>query len=247
MTYCVGVALDGGLVMMSDTRTNAGVDDIATFGKMFVWEKPGDRVITLCSSGNLAISQAVVNVLEEGLPGDDGEPETLWSVPSMFRAARLVSRAVRAVFAEQGPVMKAQDTPFIISLLLGGQLAGRELRLFQIYSAGNFIQATTDTPYLQIGEHKYGKPILDRTLTFASPVEDAVKACLVSMDSTLRSNLSVGLPMDLLVYRRDALKVAAHHRLDENDPYFAGLRERWSEALRDAYQSIEAPDWLKDT
>jgi putative proteasome-type protease len=247
MTYCVGVALDGGLVMMSDTRTNAGVDDIATFGKMFVWEKPGDRVITLCSSGNLAISQAVVNVLEEGLPGDDGEPETLWSVSSMFRAARLVSRAVRAVFAEQGPVMKAQDTPFILSLLLGGQLAGRELRLFQIYSAGNFIQATTDTPYLQIGEHKYGKPILDRTLTFASPVEDAVKACLVSMDSTLRSNLSVGLPMDLLVYRRDALKVAAHHRLDENDPYFAGLRERWSEALRDAYQSIEAPDWLKDT
>ena len=246
MTYCVGVALEGGLVMVSDTRTNAGVDDIATFGKMFVWEKPGDRLITLCTSGNLALTQAVIDVLEEGLPGDGGETETLWTVPSMFRAARLVSRAVRAVFAEHGPAMKAQQTAFSLSILLGGQLAGRELRLFQIYSAGNFIQATTDTPYLQIGEHKYGKPILDRTLTFTSPVVDAVRACMVSMDSTLRSNLSVGLPMDILVYRKDALKVGVHHRLDENDAYFSRLRQRWSEALRDAYQSIEAPDWLED-
>jgi putative proteasome-type protease len=245
MTYCVGVALENGLVMLSDTRTNAGVDDIATFGKMFVWEKPGDRVITLCTSGNLAISQAVINMLEEGLPGDDGELETLWSVQSMFQAARLVSRAVRATFVEHGPSMKAQDTPFSLSILLGGQLAGRELRLFQIYSAGNFIQATPDTPYLQIGEHKYGKPILDRTLVFTSPVADAVKASMVSMDSTLRSNLSVGLPMDLLVYRKDALKVGVHRRMDVEDPYFSRLRERWSAALRDAYQSIETPDWLE--
>jgi putative proteasome-type protease len=244
VTYCIGVALESGLVMLSDTRTNAGVDDIATFGKMFVWEKPDDRVITLCTAGNLAVSQAVVNMLEEGLPGDDGEIETLWSVPSMFRAARLVSRAVRSVFNEHGPAMKAQDTSFSLSLLLGGQLAGRELRLFQVYSAGNFIEATKDTPYLQIGEHKYGKPILDRTLTFTSPVEDAVKAGLISMDSTLRSNLSVGLPMDLLVYRRDAPRVGVHRRLDESDAYFVDLRKRWSEALRDAYQSIDAPDWL---
>lgn len=246
MTYCVGVALAGGLVMLSDTRTNAGLDDIATFGKMFVWEKPGDRVIALCAAGNLAVTQAVANLLEEGLEGEDGAVETPWTVPSMFRAARLVSRATRAVYAEHGPAMKAQDIAFSQSILLGGQLAGRGVRLFQLYAAGNFIQATADTPYLQIGEHKYGKPILDRTLAFDSTVEDAVKACLVSMDSTLRSNLSVGPPIDLLVYRRDALRVGTRRRIDEQDPYFMDLRERWSASLREAYQAIARPDWLAD-
>ena len=157
----------------------------------------------------------------------------------MFRAARLVSRAVRAVFAEQGPVMKAQDTPFILSLLLGGQLAGRELRLFQIYSAGNFIQATTDTPYLQIGEHKYGKPILDRIVRPDTPLADGEKAVLLSMDSTLRSNLSVGMPLDLCVLRRDECNVTRQRRIDAGDPAFRTMSEAWSSALRDGFTQIK--------
>lgn len=246
MTYCVGIALQNGLVMLADTRTNAGVDDIATFQKMSVWEAPSDRMIALCTSGNLAVSQAVVDLLDEGVANDAGEVETLWTVSSMFNAARLVSRAVRAVYSEHGPAMRAQDMQFSQSILLGGQITGGQVRLFQFYPAGNYIRATEDTPFLQIGEHKYGKPILDRTVVHDMPLEDAVRAALVSMDSTLRSNLSVGLPIDLLVYRRDALRVGARRRIHDNDPYFENLREGWSQSLRAAYQSIAAPEWMRD-
>ena len=246
MTYCVGIALVDGLVMLADTRTNAGVDDIATFQKMSVWEAPDDRVIARCTSGNLAVSQAIIDLLEEGVANDQGKIETLWTVTSIFNAARLVSRAIRTVYEEHGPTMRAQDMHFNQSILAGGQLAGGPLQLFQFYPAGNYIRATDDTSFLQIGEHKYGKPILDRTVAHNMPLEDAVRAALVSMDSTLRSNLSVGLPIDLLVYRCDTLRIGARRRIQENDPYFSELRDRWSRALREAYQSIDAPDWMAE-
>jgi putative proteasome-type protease len=245
MTYCVGLRLKSGLVMLADTRTNAGVDNIATFGKLHVFEKPGDRVITLAAAGNLAITQSVVNLVNEGFenaPG--GKIESLYTVPSMFGAAQLVGEAVRRVFNTYGETMKAQSVGFEVSLLLGGQIQGRELRLYQVYSAGNFIEATEDTPFLQIGEHKYGKPILDRAARYDIDLRDAVKLALVSMDSTLRSNLTVGLPIDLAVYKRDALKVSLRRRITEDDPYFRGLREQWSTALREAYKHIPPPDWM---
>ena len=244
MTYCVGLLLKDGLVMLSDTRTNAGVDNISTFGKMHVIEKPGDRVICLATAGNLAVSQAVVNLLWEGLPNEtDGNVDTLETVPSMFRAVQLAGAAIRQTFRTDGPAMKAQDINFEVSLLLGGQIAGRSLRLFEVYAAGNFIEATEDTPFLQIGEHKYGKPILDRAVTPNMGLHDAVKLALISMDSTLRSNLSVGLPADLIVVPRDQTQVRIKRRVTEDDSYFQMLREKWSVSLREAYQGLPNPDW----
>ncbi len=243
MTYCVGLYLQDGLVLLSDTRTNAGVDHISTFSKMHVFETPGERVIVAMTAGNLAISQAVINLLSEGLDGDDGAAETLLTVPSMFRAARLVGRAVRQVFETDGPTLEAQGLTFDVSVLLAGQIKDRNMRLFQVYAAGNFIEATEETPFLQIGEHKYGKPILDRVLTHDSDIDDGIKLVLISMDSTLRSNLTVGMPLDLLVYRRDSQQIELKRRISEDDPYFQGIRQRWSAALREAYQSIPRPDW----
>lgn len=242
MTYCVGLDLRDGLVLLSDTRTNAGVDNISIFSKMHVWEVPDERVIALLAAGNLAITQSVVNLLTEGVERD-GVIETPLTVKSMFRAAQLVGEAVRRIYRIDGPAMQAQNVSFDIAFLLGGQIKGRSLRLFQIYAAGNFIEATPDTPFLQIGEHKYGKPILDRAARYDTELYDGVKLALVSMDSTLRSNLTVGLPIDLLVYRRDALRVELRRRIAEDDAYFGMIRERWSEALRDAYRAIPRPDW----
>ena len=243
MTYCVGLDLQGGLVLLSDTRTNAGVDNVSTFSKMHVIEAPGERVIALLTAGNLAVSQAVVNLLNEGVELQ-ASPETLSTVPSMFRAAQLVGEAVRRVYVKDGEAMQAQNVSFDVSILLGGQIKDRQMRLFQVYSAGNFIEATPDTPFLQIGEHKYGKPILDRVVRADMALEDGVKVVLISMDSTLRSNLSVGLPMDLLVYRRGTLKIELRRRLTEEDPYFRMVRDRWSAALREAYQALPRPGWM---
>ena len=243
MTYCVALDVKDGLVMLSDTRTNAGIDNISTFGKMHLFEAAGDRVIALLTAGNLAISQGVVNLLNEGIEGADGTVETLYTVTSMFRAAQLVGEAVRRIYAIDGPAMREQNVSFELSILLGGQLRNRALRLFQIYSAGNFIEATPDTPFLQIGEHKYGKPILDRAARFDTELYDGVKLLLISMDSTLRSNLTVGMPADLLVYRRDTLAIELRRRITEEDPYFRMIRDRWSEALREAYRAIPRPDW----
>ncbi len=245
MTYCVGIRLENGLVMLSDTRTNAGIDNISTFCKMHVVEAPGERVICLMSAGNLAASQAVVNLVTEGFESEvTGGVATLATVPTMFAAAELLGEAVRKVFVRHGEAMRSQSIDFDVSFLLGGQIAGRTLRLFQVYAAGNFIEAMPDTPYMQIGEHKYGKPILDRAASFDIGVGDAVKLLLVSMDSTLRSNLTVGLPVDIMVYRRDAFAVAARRRITEDDAYFRGLREAWGAALREAYSKIERPDWI---
>jgi putative proteasome-type protease len=242
MTYCVGLDLKDGMVLLSDTRTNAGVDNISTFSKMHVFEKKGDRVIVLLAAGNLASTQAVVNLLHEGLE-IDGKVRTLASVKTMFRAAELVGEAIRRVYHTDGKSMEDHNVSFDVSFLMGGQIKNGKLSLFEIYSAGNFIEATQDTPYLQIGEHKYGKPILDRTARYETELYDGVKLALVSMDSTLRSNLSVGLPIDLLVYRRDSLQIELKKRISESDDYFKMLRERWSAALREAYRTIPQPSW----
>ncbi|WP_342235463.1 proteasome-type protease [Inquilinus sp. OTU3971] len=242
MTYCLGLLLEDGLVMIADTRTNAGVDNISTFRKMHIWERPDDRVMVLLTAGNLAITQSVVALLSEAVDAGDGR-ESLTTAPSMFRCAELVGEAVRAVWNRDGPAMEQHAGGFNASFLLGGQIVGRRCRLFEIYQAGNFIEATADTPYLQIGEHKYGKPILDRAARFETPLIDGLKLGLVSMDSTLRSNLSVGLPIDIALYRRDALNLALRKRVGEDDPYFSALRQRWSDALRQAYQAIPSPDW----
>lgn len=243
MTYCVGLYLNQGLVMLSDTRTNAGVDHISTFGKMHVEEIPGERMIAMLTSGNLAISQAVWNRLQEGV-WLDGQLHTLRDVPTMFRAAQLTGAAVRAVFDSDGPALRAQGIGFDVALLLGGQIGGQPQRLFMIYAAGNFIEATADTPFLQVGEHKYGKPILDRVVTPDTTLVDGVKLALISMDSTLRSNLTVGMPLDLLVYREGTQRVTLRMRITEDEPYFRSVREGWSNSLRDAYRALPVPDWV---
>ena len=243
MTYCVGLYLNQGLVLLSDTRTNAGVDHISTFSKRNVEEVPGERMIAMLSSGNLAISQQVWSRLQEGV-WLDGERHTLHDVPSMFRAAQLVGAAVRAVFDADGPSLRAQGIGFDVALLLGGQITGQAMRLFMIYAAGNFIEATADTPFLQVGEHKYGKPILDRVVTPDTTLVDGVKLALISMDSTLRSNLTVGMPLDLLVYREGGCCATLRKRITEEEPYFRSVREGWSNSLRDAYRAMPVPDWV---
>ncbi|MGA1598004.1 MAG: peptidase [bacterium] len=253
MTYCLGLFLEEGLVLLSDTRTNAGIDNVSTYRKMHLFHEPGERLIALMSSGNLAVTQAVVNLLTEGieavgLPAEQitETPETLMTVPSMFRAAQLVGEAVREVYRVDGQTLEAQGAGFSASFLLGGQVRGRPMRLFQVYSAGNFIEASSDTPYLQIGEHKYGKPILDRAVHHQTSLLDGVKLALISMDSTLRSNLSVGLPADLVIYRRNQHTIEWQHRIEEDDPYFRNLRQIWSDALQKAYQDVPDPDWLPE-
>ena len=247
MTYCVGLRLAEGLVLLSDTRTNAGVDNISTFSKMHVVEQPGERLACMMTAGNLSVSQMVVNMVQEGFHSEtlDGS-YSLATTPSMFATAQLVGEAIRKVFAAHGEAMRAQSIPFDVSILLAGQVKGRRMRLFQIYSAGNFIEATEETPFLQIGEHKYGKPILDRAARYDTPLYDAIKLVLVSMDSTLRSNLSVGLPIDLLVYRKDACRVDIRRRIHGDDPYFRQISEQWSSALREAYLAIPRPAWAQN-
>ena len=244
MTYCVGLYLDAGLVLLSDTRTNAGMDNVSVFGKQHLFRRDSERAIVAMTAGNLAVSQKVVNLVQEGLlHPETGRSETVYSVPSMFTAASLFGEAIRQVFHTYGPTMKEQGIPFDVSILLGGQIAGRTMRLFQIYAAGNFIAATPDTPFLQVGEHKYGKPILDRGVTASLSLEDGIKLALISMDSTLRSNLSVGLPLDLTVYPRDSLELSRSWRISETDDYFGGLRESWSAALRAAHRALPPPPY----
>ena len=242
MTYCVGLVLDEGLVMLSDSRTNAGVDHISTFRKMTVWEQPGERVITLVSAGNLAITQSVLEMVSEGLAlAPDGEPVTMMTVDSMRNAARLVGRALREVEHQDGEALRQQGMEFTASFLLGGQVKGGALRLFNIYAAGNFIEATDQTSYFQIGETKYGKPILDRVVDHNLSLQDGTKLALISMASTVRSNISVGLPLDLLAVRRDTYAVDTFRTFDENDSYFRDLQNRWGRALRAAFQRIPPP------
>jgi putative proteasome-type protease len=241
VTYCVALLLREGLVFLSDTRTNAGVDHIATFPKSFVLDVPGERAMVLMTAGNLATTQAVVNRVFEGVDGQD--VETLATVPSMVAAAELVGAAVRQVHARDAATFEAQDLKFEASFILGGQIQGRRMRLFEIYSAGNFIEASVETPFHQIGEHKYGKPILDRALSYDTGIADGVKLALVSMDSTVRSNLTVGLPVDLTTYRKDQYRIGCQRRIADDDPYFTALRESWSSALKSALAAAPAAEW----
>jgi putative proteasome-type protease len=234
--------LDAGLVFLSDSRTNAGVDHINTFRKMNVFEFPGERVMVLLSSGNLAITQALVSSLEMQL-ADSAVTETLRTVPNLFEAARCVGAALRGVHDRDAAAFRHHNVEFNANLILGGQIRGERPRLFQIYAAGNFIEATPETPYFQIGELKYGKPIIDRVLTVATPLEEAAKLALISMDSTLRSNLSVGLPLDLAICRRDELKLAHHVNIDADNAYFRAVGGRWGAALRQAFSELPNPEW----
>jgi putative proteasome-type protease len=243
MTYCVAMLLDTGLVFLSDSRTNAGIDQISTFRKTTVFQKPGDRVLVLQSAGNLAITQTVVSILRDGIEAGGSTPH-LMNAPNLFEAARCVGDALRELHRRDASALKEFGVDFNASLTLGGQIKGEAPRLFSIYNAGNFIEATSDTTYFQIGESKYGKPIIDRVLRRTSSLNEAVKCALVSMDSTIRSNLSVGLPLDLVIVRRDRLGVARHMSIDADNAYFQGIRSRWSEALREAFSRLPDPDWL---
>ncbi len=243
MTYCVGILVREGLVMIADTRTNAGLDNIATFRKLHFFEVTNERAMALATAGNLATSQVVVTLLQEGFEDPTtGPTDTIYTVPTMFKAAHLVGQAIREAHRMDGRTPE-QAAHFDVTVLFGGQIKGRRLRLFMIYSAGNFMEASTDTPYLQIGEHKYGKPILDRSVTEKTPLDEALKLGLISMDSTMRSNLGVGLPIDIAMIKRDSIALDLSYRIDQNDQYFNDLRQRWSGALRAAHQAIPAPPY----
>lgn len=245
MTYCVAIKLNAGLVFLSDSRTNAGLDQISSFRKMMVYEQAGDRFMVLLSAGNLSISQSVREILqnEQIKSPDTGESITIWNAQSMFEAARVLGAAVRHVHERDGAALKRTGVDFNVSMLFGGQIKGEGMRLFQVYSAGNFIEATTETPYFQVGESKYGKPVLDRVLTPETPLDEAAKCALVSMDSTLKSNLSVGLPLDLVVYEADRFATDKIICIDEHNPYFRMLHDNWGQKLREVFDSIEDPAW----
>jgi putative proteasome-type protease len=239
VTYCVGALTSEGLVMLADTRTNAGIDHISTFRKLHIWSNPGERTVALVSSGNLAVTQAVIGLLEERMADPNWDrAATVRGASTMFSVARVIGDAIRDVRRVDGPSLDQGALGFQASFLLGGQIAGRSLRLFQVYAEGNFIEATEDTPFFQIGETKYGKPILDRVVNFGMPVSEVAKVSLISMDSTIRSNMSVGMPLDLLVYRRDAAGDFFERRIQETDEDFANIRDSWSDALRAAYRKL---------
>ena len=245
MTYCCGILVREGLVMIADTRTNAGLDNISTFRKLHTFIEPGERVMALATSGNLSLSQSVVSLLTEGMENPaTGEIETLKNAPTMFQAASRIGNAVRRVHDIEAAALEANDVKFDVAFLFGGQIKGDRLRLYMIYSAGNFIECTVDTPYLQIGEHKYGKPILDRAAKYGIDIYDALKISLLSMDSTIRSNLGVGLPIDCVVVRRDAVDAELVYRIEPGEPYFHDLSERWSAALRAAHMGIPRPPYV---
>jgi len=237
MTYCIGLQVDSGLVFLSDSRTNAGVDHINTFRKMTVLERPGDRVMVLLTSGNLAISQAVINELKPI------ENSMLVDAKNMVEAARVVGDALRKVYSRDAEAFKEFGLDFSASFIFGGQISNEPPRLFQIYAAGNFIETTRETPYFQIGESKYGKPIIDRVVEPRTSLNDAAKCALISMDSTIRSNLSVGMPLDLLVYESNSLRVKIHVSIGLDDPYYQQLRSNWSDRIRQAFNDMPDPDY----
>ena len=244
MTYCAGILVEDGLVLIADTRTNAGFDNISTFRKLHVVEVPGERVLGIATAGNLSISQSVLGLLREGVsvPGSEVR-EKLVDAPTMFHAAQLVGHAVRQVRHEIGEALGEAQLSFDASFLFGGQIKGGPMTLYMVYSAGNFIECGLDAPFLQIGEHKYGKPILDRAITFGTDLYNALKIGLISMDSTMRSNLAVGLPIDLLTIRRDTYMIGLSHRIEPGEPYFTDLSQRWSDALKAAHMAIPPPPY----
>ena len=242
MTYCIGVMLEGGLIFASDSRTNAGMDNIGKFCKMTVFERRGDRVIVLLSSGNLAGTQAVIGVLNQRCSAGN-DVANLWNATTMFEVAMLVADAMRDIERRDGQYLEDNEVGFNASFIVGGQIAGEPMRLFRIYAEGNFIEAGIDTPFFQTGETKYGKPIIDRVITRSTPLADAAKCVLVSFDSTMRSNLSVGMPIDLLCYEKDSLEVQRRRRFDHGDPYFTALSHEWSEGTRQVFRHLPDLHW----
>ena len=242
MTYCVGVRLDEGMIFASDSRTNAGIDNFAKFCKMTVFERKGERVIVLLSSGNLAGTQAIISVLTQR--GEDPDNKaSLWNARTMFDMANLVSDAMRDIERRDAPFLEASDITFNASFILGGQIRGEVPRLFRIYAEGNFIEAGVDTPYIQTGETKYGKPLIDRVIMGSTKLADAAKCILVSFDSTMRSNLSVGMPIDLICYERDSLEIRMRRRFAEGDAYFTSLHQSWSEGTRRVFRELPELVW----
>jgi len=239
MTYCIGLKIAEGLVFLSDTRTNAGIDNISRYRKMFTWEVEGDRAIALVAAGNLSITQGVMTRLDEAIhDAEKTGAESILNARSMYRVAELVGETMQDIQDRHREDLEAQGTPADATLILGGQRCGGHHRLFLIYSAGNFIEASTDTPFFQIGEHKYGKPILDRVIVDETPMRGALKAAMVSMDSTMRSNLSVGMPLDLSVIRTDTYRFAVQRRIEAEDADYAEISHGWAQALRDALLSL---------
>jgi putative proteasome-type protease len=241
MTYCVGLRLNRGLVFMSDTRTNSGVDNISTFRKMFTWSNPGERVITMLTSGNLATTQSVVSLLDERTKVPAERNPSILEAPTLFQVARLVGQTLRDVIQSNALSGQTADSTFNANIILGGQIATSEPRLFMIYPEGNFIEASADTPFFQIGETKYGRPILVRAYDPAMSFEDAVKLLMVSFDSTMKANLSVGLPLDVQTYERDLLSRGYERRFEAADPYYQAISSGWGEALKKAVDAL--PDF----
>lgn len=239
MTYCVGLLLNDGMVLLSDTRTNAGLDNISTYRKMFTFEEPGERVIALMTAGSLSVTQTTIARLREAIDDPEADGDTsIMKAPTMLKVAEIVGNMLSTVRAEIGEKLSAMKQSASASLIVAGQRRGGAMRLFLIYPEGNFIEATEDTPFLQIGEHKYGKPILDRVVRPETSLQDAQKAVLLSMDSTLRSNLSVGMPLDMVLIERDACRITQRRRIEARDEQFRAMSEAWSRALRDGFTQI---------
>lgn len=247
MTYCVGMMLEKGLVLMSDTRTNSGVDNISVFRKMFTWQVPGDRIITIMTAGNLASTQAVVSLMEERTKQPDQRDNILLESPTMFQVATEIGKLLRTTIAERQEANGVRGKGrFTASIIVAGQIAGMEPRLFMVYPEGNFIEASRDTPFFQIGETKYGRPIMIRGYDREMSLEDGVKLLMVSFDSTLKANLSVGLPLDLQVIKRDTFKASHEHRVDHQDEYFQAISSSWGDALKDAFHSLPDYSFFRD-
>src|SRR6478736_5782847 len=241
MTYCVAMSLDAGMIFASDSRTNAGVDQISRFSKMRTFVRDGDRVIVMLSSGNLSITQNAINILEQRARA--GEELNLWNATSMFDIARLLGDTLREVKTRDGPYLAQNSIDANANFIVGGHIRGEVQLLFDVYSEGNFIEATPETCYFQVGESKYGKPVIDRVVNRGTSLLDATKCTIVSFDSTMRSNISVGLPIDLLVYQADSLKVTLRRRIEEFDPYFQMVHHQWGEGLRRVFAQLPDPDW----
>jgi putative proteasome-type protease len=242
MTYCVAMSLEAGMIFAADSRTNAGVDQIGRFSKLRVFVREGDRVVVTLSSGNLSMTQSALNILEQRTRSGDSQMQ-LWNAPSMFDIARLVGDALREVKMRDGPYLLQNNIDSHATFIVGGQVRGEAPRLFEVYSEGNFIEATADTCYFQIGESKYGKPVIDRVITRGTSLQEATKCTIVSFDSTMRSNISVGLPIDLAVYETDGLRLKLQKRIEESDPYFQMIHTQWGEGLRRVFAELPNPEW----
>ena len=238
MTYCVGLYLEKGLVFMSDTRTNAGVDNFSKTKKMFTWEVPGERVITLMTAGNLATTQTLVSMLEERSKATEERSPTILKEPSMFQVARLVGATLKEVIESSSSSGEESSSKFRASVILGGQIRGGAPTLFMVYPEGNFVEVTEETPFFQIGEAKYGKPILVRAYQRDMNFEEAVKLLMVSFDSTIKANLSVGMPLDLQTYETDSFRIQAEARIEDDDAYYNSISNGWGDALRQAFKSL---------